>query len=436
MAHGPRKRQYPIITALRKTPPAATTVADTHDPTEVAMMLCEIGIALVEVSQPTPIVEQRLVRIAARYTSKPVRVVALPTVLMVQIGAQGDHIEGSTRSSLQLDAAGRIDHIAGLAEAGAIEPAAAIAAVKEARTLTPRFGRAASILGYAVTTVGFGMMINPTWDSLPGYLFLGLVVGAIVQFATAFPSLTPILPTLSASIVTVLAIWFVADTANDGLLRVISPALVATLPGMALTTGAMELANSQIISGSSRLVYGISQLALLVFGVVIGTMIAGEVAPQAPSTQMGNWSLYVAIVVVAVGLSVYLSAPPGSLFWLMAAIAAALLSQQFASKFFSTTHSGFLGAAVSVVFAMLASRIKTSPPAMVMLIAAFWSLVPGALSFMSVSEAATGGNADVASMSQAGAAILSIALGTLVGWSIFHTIDSHLPWSKTIDQQP
>lgn len=430
------KLRYPIITALRKTPPAPTTVADTHDPTDVAMMLCEIGIALVEVAQPTPIVEQRLVRIAARYTSKPVRVVALPTVLMVQVGAQGDHIEGSTRSSLQLDAAGRIDHIAGLAEAGAIEPKAAIAAIKEARTLTPRYGRVASILGYAVTTVGFGMMINPTWDSLPGYLFLGLVVGAIVQFATAFPSLTPILPTLSASIVTVLAIWFVADTANDGLLRVISPALVATLPGMALTTGAMELANSQIISGSSRLVYGISQLALLVFGVVIGTMIAGEVAPQAPSTQMGSWSLYVAIVVVAVGLSVYLSAPPGSLFWLMAAIAAALLSQQFASKFFSTTHSGFLGAAVSVVFAMLASRIKTSPPAMVMLIAAFWSLVPGALSFMSVSEAATGGNADVASMSQAGAAILSIALGTLVGWSIFHTIDSRLPWSKTIDQQP
>ena len=119
-----------------------------------------------------------------------------------------------------------------------------------------------------------------------------------------------------------------------------------------------------------------------------------------------------------------------------AAIAAALLSQQLASKYLSTTHSGFLGAIVSVVFAMLATRIKTAPPAMVMLIAAFWSLVPGALSFMSVSEAATGGNADVASMSQAGAAILSIALGTLVGWSIFHTIDSRLPWSKTAAQQP
>ena len=427
---------HSIINALRKTPPAPTTVRDKHDPNAIAAMLCEIGIALVEVSQPTPIVEQRLERIAANYTSQPVKVVALPTVLMVQIGERCDQFEGSTRSSLQLDAAGRIDHIASLAEAGAIEPAEAIEAVTQARTLKPRFGPTATILGYAVTTVGFGMMINPTWHSLPAYLFLGLVVGAIVQFATWFPSLTPILPTLSASIVTVLAIWFVADVANDGVLRVISPALVATLPGMALTTGAMELANSQIISGSSRLMYGISQLALLAFGVVIGTTIAGDVAPQSPSAPIGSWSLYVAIAVVAVGLSVYLSAPPGSLFWLMAAIAAALLSQQLASRYFSTAHSGFLGAIVSVVFAMLATRIKTAPPAMVMLIAAFWSLVPGALSFMSVSEAATGGNADIASMSQAGAAILSIALGTLVGWSIFHTIDSRLPWSKTVAQQP
>ena len=137
---------------------------------------------------------------------------------------------------------------------------------------------------------------------------------------------------------TLLAIWFVADTANDGLLRVITPALVATLPGMSLTTGAMELSGSRIIAGSSRLVYGISQLALLVFGVILGVHIAGEVAPRSPSAQMGAWSLYLAIVVVGLGLSVYLSAPRGSLFWLMAAIAAALLAQQWATKCFSTTH--------------------------------------------------------------------------------------------------
>ena len=263
------------------------------------------------------------------------------------------------------------------------------------------------------------------------------MVGTIVTFGGPFPSLAPILPTLSALVVTLLATWFVADAANDGLLRVISPALVATLPGMSLTTGAMELAGSQIISGASRLMYGVSPLALLVFGVIMGMHIAGaEVTPQALSSQMGSWSLYLSIVVVALGLRVYLSAPKGSLFWLMAAIAVAILGQKLAETFLSPAHSGFVGAILAVVFAMLATRVRTAPPGVVMLLAAFWSLVPGATSFMSVSQAATGGNADVASVGVAGAAIAAIALGTLVGWSIFRTIDSHTAWAKAIAGGP
>ncbi|HTY28095.1 MAG TPA: threonine/serine exporter family protein, partial [Mycobacterium sp.] len=219
-----------------------------------------------------------------------------------------------------------------------------------------------------------------------------------------------------------------------GLLRVIAPPLVATLPGMALTIGAMELASNQIISGASRLVYGMAQLALLVFGVALGVHVAGEVYPQTPSTQMGPWSLYVAIVVVAVGLYVYLSAPRGSLIWLVAAIAVALIGQAMAGRFVAAAYSGFIGAFLSVPFAMLSARIKTSPSAIVMLLAAFWSLVPGALSFESVSQAATGGNVGVASLGVTAAAILSIALGTVIGWSVFRTIDSRLPWPKGLAQ--
>jgi uncharacterized membrane protein YjjP (DUF1212 family) len=432
-----KSRRARIADALRKTPPAPLAPPDSYDPEEVASMLRVIGVALSEVAQSTPIVEGRLTKIAAKYTTEPIRLVVLPTVLMIQIGDDAYEIDSSTHSSLQLDAAGRIDEIADLAEAGAITPTDAIKAVEAARALPARYGRGVTALGYAVTTLGFGIMINPTWAALPGYLFLGLVVGAIVSYGAPFPSLTPILPTLSALVVTLLATWFVADTANDGLLRVISPALVATLPGMSLTIGAMELAASQIISGSSRLMYGISQLALLVFGVILGMHIAGtEIAPQAPSAQMGAWSLYVSIVVVAIGLSVYLSAPPGSLFWLMAAIAVAILGQKLGETFLSPAHAGFVGALLAVVFAMLASRIKTSPPAVVMLLTAFWSLVPGAMSFMSVSQAATGGNADVATMGVAGAAIAAIALGTLVGWSVFHTIDVRTPWAKAVDDAP
>ena len=75
---------------------------------------------------------------------------------------------------------------------------------------------------------------------------------------------------------------------------------------------------------------------------------------------MGSWSLYVAIVVVSVGLYVHLSAPNGSLLWLMASVAVALLSQSVAGTMMPASHAGFVGAFLSVPFAMLASRVKTS----------------------------------------------------------------------------
>ena len=429
-----RARRKRIFDAVRKTPPEQLAPPDTHDQAEVAAMLREIGIALVQVEQPTQLVEGRLVQIAAQYTSQPVRVVVLPTMLMIQVGTVGYEVDGSTSYSLQLDMAGRIDDIASLAGVGAITPADAIAAIEAARNLWPRFGPVATTIGYAVTTVGFGMVINPTWASLPGYLFLGLIVGGITQLGRPLPTLNTVLPTLAAMVVTILATWFVADTANDGLLRVIAPPLVAALPGMALTIGAMELASSQIISGASRLVYGIAQLGMLVFGVALGVHVAGEVAPQTPSTQMGAWSLYVAIAVVAVGLYVYLSAPRGSLIWLLRPSLWRWSGRRWRAGSSRRPIRDSSARSCRCRSPCLRRASRRHRPAVVMMLAAFWSLVPGALSFESVSQAATGGNAGVASLGVTGAAILSIALGTVIGWSVFHTIDSRLPWPKGLAQ--
>ena len=388
-------------------------------------MLREIGIAMVEVSYPVQLVEQRLVEIARRYTDAPVQAAVLPTMLLIQIGSTVHEMESSTQPSGRLDMAGRIDEIAGLATAGAIAPRDAIAAVHAARTQPPRFGSVTTALGYAITTVGFGMVVDPTWKGLLAHLFLGLVVGAIVQIARPFPNFAPILPTLSAVIVTLLATWFVADVADDGLLRVITPALIATLPGMALVIGAIELAGGRIVSGASRSVYAIAQLALLVYGVVLGVRIAGQVPPQTPPAALGWWSLYVSLVVIAVGLYFYLSAPRGSLIWLTAVIAVATLTQTVAGLVLNAGHSGFIGAMVTMPFAVLASRLRGAPPASVLVLAAFWSLVPGQLTFMSVSRRAAGDLLNTAGISVAGAAIVSIALGTIVGWSLVRTL-SHV----------
>lgn len=404
--------------ALREEPPLPIAAPDAFDEAEVAAMLRELGMALIEVVQPTNLVRTRLLNIARRYTTKDVRVVALPTVLLVQVGTVGYEIDVTQRATAQLDLADRVANIARLAAAGAIAPADAVAKLAEARAMPLRFHPALVVLGYVVTTIGFGMVLNPTWASLWGHAFLGMVVGMIVVAAQRVPSLNAIVPTMAAMAVTVLATWFVADAANDGLMRVIAPSLVAILPGLSLTVGAMELAGSATIAGASRLVSGIVQLMLMVFGVALGTALAGEVAPQQPSAQMGPWAFYVAILVIGAGLYIYLSAPRGSLIWLTLAVGVALIGQKVGTALLSPAHAGALGAALVLPFALVATRLKGAPTPLVMVLAAFWALVPGAMSFESMSQAASGGHGDLPTLITAIAAVFSIALGTVISWSL------------------
>lgn len=414
-----------FLRAIRKEVPQALAEGQRGDDAEVAAMLRELGIALIECEQPSHLVSARLKAIAVQYTSHPVRVVVLPTALVVQVGNVAYEVETVVQQTTQLNLAARIDAIADLAEVGAISPADAAREAADARKTEPRFGPAVTIVGYTITTVGFGMVINPTWASLWGYVFLGTVVGGIVMLGRPFPTLNPVLPVVAAATVTLLATWFVADAANDGLLRVVTPPLVAMLPGLALTIAAMELASSQIISGATRLIYGVTQLMLLVFGVGLGVHLGPQLEPQQPSAQMGPWSLYAAVVVVSIGLYIYLSAPKGSMLWLGLAVAVALIGQKLGGLILSPTHAGAVGAFLVVPFAVLGSRIKTSPPAIVMMLAAFWALVPGGLSFETLSETVAG-KGDVRTLGTTIAAVFSIALGTLVGWSVVATITTRL----------
>jgi uncharacterized membrane protein YjjP (DUF1212 family) len=175
-----------LLQSIRKEIPQALAEGQDHDDAEVAAMLRELGIALIECEQPTQLVAARLLAIAHHYTSETVRVVVLPTALVVQVGTVAYEVETIVKPTTQLNLAGRIDAIAELAEVGAITPADAAREAAAARTMPPRFGPVTTVIGYIITTLGFGMVINPTWASLWGYVFLGAVVGAIVMLAGLF----------------------------------------------------------------------------------------------------------------------------------------------------------------------------------------------------------------------------------------------------------
>ena len=61
--------------------------------------------------------------------------------------------------------------------------------------------------------------------------------------------------------------------------RAVGAPLVTLLPGAALTMATVELSAGSMISGSSRLVFGLQRLLLLTFGIAMGVELAGLSQP-------------------------------------------------------------------------------------------------------------------------------------------------------------
>ena len=226
------------------------------------------------------------------------------------------------------------------------------------------------------------------------------------------------LPVIAAFLVTVLSVQFVAPFVHDDPIRLVAPALVTFLPGATLTIATIELASDQIVSGASRLVWGVSQLLLLAFGVFVGLSLAGTV-DQANPTQAGWWAPWVGVALVGVGYLLFASAPPGSLLFLWVALFASYAAQVVGAALLDPSLSGFVGGLVIVPLAHALASYRRSPPASVMLLPGFWLLLPGALGFRGVSTLVTGSApGGVADLVLTGIAIFAVALGVLVGQSV------------------
>jgi uncharacterized membrane protein YjjP (DUF1212 family) len=423
--------------ALLKQRPEPLEGTDPYPDEDVLTMLRQLGIAMIETGQPTNLVESQLRAIGLAYTGHEVRVLVFPTYLIVQLDSPlqtKTQVDEPSWAVARLDQAGEVDTLVKLAKARAATPAEVTARAKAARGWAPRFGPFATVFGHTLLTLGFGLALQPTWAGLPAYALLGMVVGTLLLLGRWLPSVAIMLPPIAATLATVLTTWYLAEAAGDGLLRVLAPALVSVLPGVTLTIGAVELTSTQVISGSTRLIYGAAQLLLLALGVAVGVRIAGSLAQHRSPLGalpahggLGAWAPCLGAVVAAIGFYLYKSAPKGSLPAITATMLVALVGQQFGGKYVDPLLAGFLGALITVPFAQLIGRFRGVPPPIVLLLAAFWFLVPGALSFVSVGEVVTTGG--VASLSQPGAggahallsavvAVFSIALGMLHGWGI------------------
>jgi uncharacterized membrane protein YjjP (DUF1212 family) len=411
-------------------PPWKPSQADTAVLLE---FLFRIGQAYLACGEQTAKVELLLRRISTAYGTRKSRVVAFPTAVFISLhDTDGERVtlaECETRS-LRLDQMADVYSLGEAAQDGKLDLKDGLERLAAIRRQKPRFGRLGFVVGHIVLTFGLALVLMPTASNLAAALVLGLIV-ALLKLTNLGGSVMAVpLPVLAATTVSAMVFLAIRHGLEVDPVHALVPPLVTFLPGVMLTLGMVELAYGDMVSGSSRLIAGFVQLVLLAFGLGIGAALIGY-SPQdllRSATHQANapFAAWVGVLVFGLGVYLHFSAPRNSLHWLILVLLLAFGAQRLATTFIGSEISGFFGTLVATPLAYLIQLRFKGPPAAVTFLPSFWLLVPGALGLLSVTRMMSDRGAGLDGLVTVVFVIASIALGNLVGASVYRGLTETL----------
>ena len=366
--------------------------------------------------------QQQLARFASAYGAEGARISAFPTFMMVSMG-RGEpaalEITTSFGTAPGLDQIAALDRLVRQAERGEVPPTEGIERLDEIANMTARYAVMPTILGYSAFTMGLCLILQPAVRDVAAAAVLGALVGLLRWLVRRPSPMQVVLPVLTAFLVSALSALAAEQDLTGPGLRAMVASLVVFLPGAALTTAVLELAAGQAVSGASRLVAGIVQLALLAFGIVAGIEAVGvpfAVMLRGSGEELGAWAPWVGVLVFAIGVVVANSAPGRSFPSLLIVLYVAWTGQVVGNVLLGASLSAFVGALVMTPVATWVSRLPHALPPHVSFLPGFWLLVPGALGLIGLTQVAgDAGSAGVQELGVTVASIFAVAVGVLCG---------------------
>jgi uncharacterized membrane protein YjjB (DUF3815 family) len=344
-----------------------------------------------------------------------------------------------------LDQISALDGLLQRAERGELDPAEGSRRLHEIGSMRPRFSRTQAVAGYAVLAMGICLVLNPAPLEVVAAAVFGGLVGMMRSAVRRQPTLQVMTPVLAAFVVSALSALAVRHEISDLGMRPMVAALVVFLPGATLTTGVLELAAGQMISGASRLVSGVVQLALLAFGILAGIEAIGIPASRVlfgTEARLGEGSRWIGVFVFALGVAVANSAPRRSFPGLLVVLYAAWTGQVVANALLGGYIAALIGATVMTLMAFVVERSPRAMPAHASFLPGFWLLVPGSLGLIGLTRLAGGGGSQ--ELFATIGSIFAVALGVLCGtqalaWAILTgrvidkasvTVTERSPWLR------
>ena len=299
-----------------------------------------------------------------------------------------------------------------------MDPRTAVREIRAIRDAPPPFPPLVQLLGSVLATMGLAVLLGSSGRGMLIAGALGVFTGALQLFGLRVPLRYQALVTVTAAAGVSLAVFLLArfGWSTDIVPSLIAP-LVTLLPGALLTTGVIELASGQMISGAGRLAAGATQLMLLALGIVGPALLVGIPALELTATKpaFGSLGPWLAVAAFGIGIVVNRCARPRSMGWILIVLYVAYGAQVLGGLFVGGMLSAFVGALAMTPVADLVARQRSGPPAIVSFTPAFWILVPGALGLMGVATLLSGDDTGTATLLTTVVTMIGIALGVLVG---------------------
>lgn len=385
--------------------------------------LVRLGAAMTAAGEGVREVRHALERVAA-VNGVVAQVVAFPTVLFVELSKGGVvriQLSGDTQSDLRFEQIEALYTMVRRAEAGDCPPDEGLAELDRIEAMPAHFTWKARLGGHVLLVMGLTLLLQPSAVGLLAGAMLGLAVGWVKLLP--LPTIDVLVPVLVA-FGCALAVFTTFDHIHNEVsaLRLLIPALVTFLPGSMITLGTMELASDELVSGASRIVAGIVQLALLTFGIVAAAEVVGLPGgdlDDTPADLLGWWAPWAGVGLYGLGVCLHFVARPRTIGWVLLVLVAAYAGQVVGAELISGGISAFVGAAVMAPLAM-AIEHHGGPPARITFAPAFWMLVPGAIGLIGVTELTTAGSALAATdLTTTFLSIAAVAFGIFAGQRIY-----------------
>jgi uncharacterized membrane protein YjjP (DUF1212 family) len=405
-------------------PPDPLPAPPAETGTETLLLMASAGEALIDSGYDAISVRDALQDIARVNGMPGAEIIALPTALFVSA-----HFAGQLRTAAVSTGHGRlrlhqieaVDEVVGSARRGLTDPPAARQQIDEIRRRKAPFGPRLQILGQVCTAVALAVLLGGSLLGVAVAAALGALVGGLMLAGEAIQEQYRVLLTVAASFGVALVVFALTRAEPDiGILPTLVAPLVTLLPGALITTGLLELSTGQMLAGAGRLATGGMRLVLLALGIMTAAALIGVPAADLTEAQkpLGPAAPWAAVAVFAVGVVLSQCARPSSLGWILLVVYVAYGAQIVGDVLFGGVLSAFVGAVVMTPVAVIASRRRSGPPALVSFMPAFWLLVPGALGLVGITTVLDGGTYGLRTLITMTTTMVAIALGVLVGLAL------------------